>query len=55
MQNFKMIFSVVTILQGVKFPIFPIDFAWALQQACDEQFLQFSGLGFDTLGPFHCA
>ena len=21
----------------------------------DEQFLQFSGLGFVTLGPFHCA
>ena len=27
-----MIFSGVTILQGVEFPIFPIDFAWALQQ-----------------------
>jgi len=32
MQSFKMIFSGVTILQGVEFPIFPIDFAWALQQ-----------------------
>ena len=30
--KFKMIFSEVTILQGVEFPIFPIDFAWALQQ-----------------------
>ena len=34
-------FSGVTILQGVEFPIFPIHFAWALQQqrycaACDE-------------------
>ena len=27
-----MIFSGVTILQGVEFHIFPIDFAWALQQ-----------------------
>jgi len=27
-----MIFSGVTILQGVEFSIFPIDFAWALQQ-----------------------
>ena len=31
----------VTILQGVEFPIFPIHFAWALQQqrycaACDD-------------------
>ena len=34
MQSFKMIFSGVTILQGVEFPIFPIDFAWALQQSC---------------------
>ena len=32
MQSFKMIFSGVTILQGVEFSIFPIDFAWALQQ-----------------------
>ena len=32
MQSFKMIFSGVTILQGVEFPIFPIDFARALQQ-----------------------
>jgi len=32
MQSFKMIFSGVTILQGVEFPIFSIDFAWALQQ-----------------------
>jgi len=39
-QSFKIKFSGVTILQGVEFPIFPIYFAWALQQqrycaACD--------------------
>ena len=32
MQSFKMIFSGVTILQGVEFPIFLLLFAWALQQ-----------------------
>ena len=32
MQSFKLKFLGVTILQGVEFPIFPIDFAWALQQ-----------------------
>ena len=32
MQSFKMIFSGVTILQGVEFPIFLLIFAWALQQ-----------------------
>jgi len=30
--SFKMKFSGVTILQGVEFSIFPIDFEWALQQ-----------------------
>jgi len=30
--KFKMKFSGVTILQGVEFSIFPIDFEWALQQ-----------------------
>ena len=35
---------VVTILQGVEFPIFPIHFAWALQKqrycaACDLSFM----------------
>jgi len=30
--KFKMIFSGVTILQGVEFPIFLLIFAWALQQ-----------------------
>ena len=31
---------------------------WSCAQSqahLDEQFLQFSGLGFVTLGPFHCA
>ena len=32
MPSFKMKFSGVTILQGVEFSIFPIDFEWALQQ-----------------------
>ena len=32
MTSFKMKFSGVTILQGVEFSIFPIDFEWALQQ-----------------------
>jgi len=32
MSSFKMKFSGVTILQGVEFSIFPIDFEWALQQ-----------------------
>jgi len=32
MPSFKMKFSGVTILQGVKFSIIPIDFEWALQQ-----------------------
>ena len=32
MPSFKMKFSGVTILQGVEFLIFPIDFEWALQQ-----------------------
>jgi len=31
-QSFNMIFSGVTILQGVEFPIFLLIFAWALQQ-----------------------
>ena len=30
--KFKIKFSEVTILQGVEFSIFPIDFEWALQQ-----------------------
>jgi len=32
MPSFKMKFTGVTILQGVEFSIFPIDFEWALQQ-----------------------
>ena len=32
MPSFKMKFSGVTILQGIEFSIFPIDFEWALQQ-----------------------
>ena len=32
MQSFKLKFSGVTILQGVKFPIFLLIFEWALQQ-----------------------
>jgi len=32
MPSFKMKFSEVTILQGVEFSIFLIDFEWALQQ-----------------------
>jgi len=32
MPSFKMKFSGVTILQGVEFSIFHIDFEWALQQ-----------------------
>ena len=32
MPSFKMKFLGVTILQGVEFSIFPIDFEWALQQ-----------------------
>ena len=32
MLGFKIKFSGVTILQGVEFSIFPIDFEWALQQ-----------------------
>jgi len=32
MPSFKMKFSGVTILQGVEFSIFSIDFEWALQQ-----------------------
>jgi len=32
MPSFKVKFSGVTILQGVEFSIFPIDFEWALQQ-----------------------
>jgi len=32
MPSFKIKFSGVTILQGVEFSIFPIDFEWALQQ-----------------------
>jgi len=32
MPSFKMKVSGVTILQGVEFSIFPIDFEWALQQ-----------------------
>ena len=31
-RSFKIKFSGVTILQGVEFSIFPIDFEWALQQ-----------------------
>jgi len=31
-QSFKLKFFGVTILQGVKFPIFLLIFAWALQQ-----------------------
>ena len=31
MPSFKMKFLGVTILQGVEFSIFPIDFEWALQ------------------------
>jgi len=32
MPSFKMKFCGVTILQGVEFSIFPIDFEWASQQ-----------------------
>jgi len=32
MPSFKVNFSGVTVLQGVEFSIFPIDFEWALQQ-----------------------
>jgi len=32
MPSFKMKFSGVTVLQGVEFSIFHIDFEWALQQ-----------------------
>jgi len=32
MPSFKIKFSGVTILQGVEFSIFPIDFEWVLQQ-----------------------
>jgi len=32
MQSFKLKFLEVTILQGVKFPIFLLIFEWALQQ-----------------------
>ena len=32
MQSFKLKFLGVTILQGVKFPIFSLIFEWALQQ-----------------------
>ena len=32
MPSFKMKFSGDTILQGVEFSIFPIDYEWALQQ-----------------------
>ena len=32
MPSFKIKFSGVTILKGVEFSIFPIDFEWALQQ-----------------------
>jgi len=32
MPSFKMKFLGVTILQGVEFSIFPIDFEWTLQQ-----------------------
>ena len=32
MPSFKIKFSGATILQGVEFFIFPIDFEWALQQ-----------------------
>jgi len=34
MQSFRMIFSGVTILQGVEFPIFLLIFAWASSDCC---------------------
>ena len=51
MQSFKMIFSGVTILQGVEFPIFPIDFAWALQQ-CSATALPVINIVSNLI--FHC-
>ena len=44
----------VTILQGVEFPIFPIHFAWALQQqrycaACDDKLVNRRYCGYTKL------
>ena len=50
MPSFKMKFSGVTILQGVEFSIFPIDFEWALQQ-CSATALPVTVIAYIFLEP----